>query len=115
LRFNHSLAGAVLDCEFYEIRRQFLYKAAMRDGRILIADRFYPSMRICSRDAFTGPKGRECRLSGGFAAKAVLSTSVMQTPANQHAGTWRLYVCASIPASTMDEPRTETMHTCAHI
>jgi putative transposase len=30
---NHSLAGAVLDCGFGEIRRQFEYKQAMRGGR----------------------------------------------------------------------------------
>jgi hypothetical protein len=32
----------------------------MRGGRIMIADRFYPSTQICSRcGCLTGPKGRE--------------------------------------------------------
>jgi putative transposase len=38
---NNSLAGAVLDCGFGEIRRQLQYKAAMRNGRIVVANRFY--------------------------------------------------------------------------
>ena len=57
---NHSLAGAVLDCGFHEIRRQLEYKAKMRGGGILVADRFYPSTQICSCcRSPTGPKGRE--------------------------------------------------------
>jgi len=45
---NHALAGAVLDANPYEIRRQLEYKVAMRGGRIVYADRFYPSSRTCS-------------------------------------------------------------------
>ena len=57
---NHSLAGAVLDCGLNKIRRQFHYKAAMRDGRVVIAPRFYPSTQICSCcGCLTGPKSRE--------------------------------------------------------
>jgi putative transposase len=57
---NHSLAGAVPDCGFPEIRRQSQSKAAMRGGYVLVADRFYPSTQICSCcGCLTGPKGRE--------------------------------------------------------
>jgi putative transposase len=57
---NHSLAGAVLDCGFHEIRRQLRYKQAMRGGRVVLAGRFYPSTQICSCCGCpTGPKGRE--------------------------------------------------------
>lgn len=45
---NHSLAGAVLDASFREIRRQIEYKAAMRGGRVVVADRFFPSSKTCS-------------------------------------------------------------------
>jgi putative transposase len=45
---NHSLAGAILDCLFWEIRRQLEYKTAMRGGRIVVADRFFPSSKLCS-------------------------------------------------------------------
>jgi len=45
---NHALAGAVLDANPYEIGRQLEYKVAMRDGRIVNPDRFYPSSRTCS-------------------------------------------------------------------
>ena len=57
---HHSLAGAVLDRGFHEIRRQLEYKAKMRGGRIVVADRFYPSTQICSCcRSLAGPKGRE--------------------------------------------------------
>ena len=57
---NHSLAGAVLDCCFNEIRRQFKYKATMRNGRVVVANRFYPSTQACCKcGCLTGPKGRE--------------------------------------------------------
>lgn len=45
---NHALAGAILDCGFHEIRRQLDYKAEMRNGRILVVDRFFPSSKLCS-------------------------------------------------------------------
>jgi transposase len=78
---NHSLAGAVLDCGFGEIRRQFEYKQAMPGRRVVIADRLFPSTQICSCcSAVTGPKaGRNCTLSDGSAANAAPSTIVMQT------------------------------------
>jgi putative transposase len=46
---NDSLAGAVLACGLNEIRRQFRDKAAMGGGRIMIADRSYPSTQNLSR------------------------------------------------------------------
>jgi hypothetical protein len=86
---NHSLAGAVLDCGFGEIRRQFEYQQAMRGGRVVIANRFFPSTQICSCcSALTGPKGeRKCTLSDGSAANAAPSTIVMQTPQST-SGSW---------------------------
>jgi putative transposase len=44
---NHALAGALLDVSPYEIRRQLEYKVAMRGGRVVIADRFFPSSKLC--------------------------------------------------------------------
>lgn len=45
---NHRLAGSVLDAAFAEARRQFEYKTAMRGGRIMLSDRFFPSSKTCS-------------------------------------------------------------------
>lgn len=45
---NHAIAGAILDVAPYEIRRQLEYKTAMRGGRIVVADRFFPSSKMCS-------------------------------------------------------------------
>jgi putative transposase len=53
---NHNLAGAVLDCGFHEIRRQLQYKAEMRGGHILVADRF--ARRFVLPLTYR-PKGRE--------------------------------------------------------
>jgi putative transposase len=46
-------AGALLDCGFREFRRQLLYKAAMRGGRILVAD--LPSSKTCSACGCVNP------------------------------------------------------------
>jgi putative transposase len=45
---NHALAGAVFDAAFGEIRRQVEYKAAMKGGRVILADRFFASSKTCS-------------------------------------------------------------------
>jgi putative transposase len=45
---NHALAGAVLDANPYEIRRQLEYKAALRGGRVIVVDRFFPSTKTCA-------------------------------------------------------------------
>jgi len=45
---NHHLARSIADMSFYEFRRQLEYKAAMRGGRIAVADRWYPSSKLCS-------------------------------------------------------------------
>lgn len=44
---NHSLSGAILDAGWSEIRRQLGYKTAMRGGRVVVADRFFPSSKTC--------------------------------------------------------------------
>jgi len=45
---NHRLARSVLDMSFYEFRRQIEYKSKMTGSVVVIADRFYPSSKICS-------------------------------------------------------------------
>ena len=45
---NHALAGAVLDASFSELRRQLEYKTAMKGGRVVLADRWFPSSKTCS-------------------------------------------------------------------
>lgn len=45
---NRHLARAVSDMGFAEFRRQVEYKAAMRGGEVILADRFYPSSKTCS-------------------------------------------------------------------
>jgi putative transposase len=45
---NHSLAGAVSDSNFGEIKRQLLYKARREGTFLVMIDRFYPSSKTCS-------------------------------------------------------------------
>lgn len=45
---NHSIAGAILDANPFEARRQISYKVAMRGGRVVIIDRWFPSSKQCS-------------------------------------------------------------------
>lgn len=44
---NRSLARAVSDAGFGELRRQIEYKAAWRGVTVVIADRFFPSSKMC--------------------------------------------------------------------
>ena len=45
---NRHLARSVADMGFFEFRRQMEYKAAMRGGIVVVADRFYASSKMCS-------------------------------------------------------------------
>ena len=57
---NRKLARAISDMGFYEFRRQLTYKAAMRGGEVVVADRFFPSSKLCSA---CGDKLEELSLS----------------------------------------------------
>jgi putative transposase len=46
---NRKLARAIADMGFYEFRRQLEYKAERRGGRVFVADRWYPSSKMCSQ------------------------------------------------------------------
>jgi putative transposase len=46
---NRHLARAVSDMGFFEFRRQLDYKTAMRGGIVVVADRWFPSSKTCSR------------------------------------------------------------------
>jgi putative transposase len=45
---NHCLALAISDCGFGEFRRQFEYKSILHGNTLIIADRFFPSSKMCS-------------------------------------------------------------------
>ena len=44
---NHCLAQAINDVGFAEFRRQVKYKSLWYGSELLLADRFFPSSRIC--------------------------------------------------------------------
>ncbi|MGI5176468.1 IS607 family element RNA-guided endonuclease TnpB [Dactylosporangium sp. CA-152071] len=45
---NRRLARHITDAGFAEIRRQLAYKTTWNGGRLLVADRWYPSSKTCS-------------------------------------------------------------------
>ncbi len=45
---NRRLARALSDAGFAQIRRQLAYKTVWHGGRLVVADRFYPSSKTCS-------------------------------------------------------------------
>ncbi|WP_203921541.1 IS607 family element RNA-guided endonuclease TnpB [Rugosimonospora africana] len=45
---NRRLARHIADAGFAEIRRQLTYKTGWNGGRLLVADRWYPSSKTCS-------------------------------------------------------------------
>jgi putative transposase len=45
---NRRLARSIADMGWCEARRQFDYKAGWRGGRVVVADRWYPSSKTCS-------------------------------------------------------------------
>lgn len=45
---NRRLARSISDAGWAEFRRQLTYKIEMTGGRLIVADRFYPSSKTCS-------------------------------------------------------------------
>ncbi|MGC5020258.1 IS607 family element RNA-guided endonuclease TnpB [Micromonospora sp. DT47] len=45
---NRRLARRIADAGFGELRRQLAYKTAWNGGRLVVADRWYPSSKTCS-------------------------------------------------------------------
>lgn len=45
---NRKLSRAISDMGFFEFRRQLEYKAQMRGGVVVVADRWFPSSKTCS-------------------------------------------------------------------
>ena len=45
---NRRLARHIMDQSFYEIRRQLEYKGGLYDSVVVVADKFFPSSKLCS-------------------------------------------------------------------
>lgn len=56
---NHHLAQTIADVGMYEFRRELEYKAKLRGAEVIVADRYYPSSRLCR---FCGEKNEELQL-----------------------------------------------------
>jgi len=53
---NRRLARRIADAGFAEIRRHLEYKTAWAGGRLVIADRWFPSSKTCSACQTVKPK-----------------------------------------------------------
>jgi putative transposase len=53
---NHTLARHIADASFGEIRRQLCYKTGWNGGRLVVADRWFPSSKRCSGCGMVKPK-----------------------------------------------------------
>src|SRR5215472_15721870 len=53
---NHRLARHIADVSFAEIRRQLSYKTTWKGGRLIAADRWFPSSKTCSACQVVKPK-----------------------------------------------------------
>jgi len=53
---NHRLARGIADAGFAEIRRQLKYKIGWGSGRLVVADRWFPSSKVCSTCGVVKPK-----------------------------------------------------------
>lgn len=45
---NHKLAQSIADCGFHEFKRQLDYKCKKFGSKLVVADRWFPSSKICS-------------------------------------------------------------------
>ena len=57
---NRKLSRSIADASFYEFRRMLEYKLEWIGSKVLLADRFYPSSKLCSG---CGNKKEELNLS----------------------------------------------------
>ena len=46
---NRRLSRAIADMGFGEFRRQLAYKRAVSESEVIVADRWFPSSRLCTR------------------------------------------------------------------
>ncbi|MDG4784797.1 hypothetical protein O7626_02420 [Micromonospora sp. WMMD1102] len=66
---NRRLARHIADAGFAEIRRQLAYKTGWNGGRLLVADRWYPSSKTCSANLAALAARIETAGSGPVAAR----------------------------------------------
>ena len=57
---NRKLARSIIDQSFYEFRRQLTYKSEWYKSKVIVAERFYPSSKLCH---LCGTKNTDLQLS----------------------------------------------------
>ena len=119
---NHHLAGALADAGLAEFHRQLEYKTKWYGSRLMEADRFYPSTKMCSncgnmREMKLGERVYECDACGFLAPRdynsalnlkmlAVSSTESVNACLRQEVQDARMeYSVPAIDAGMVDGPK----------
>jgi putative transposase len=105
---NHNLAGAISDAGMAEFKRQLIYKTAWSGEQLLIADRFFPSSRLCQH---CGQVNKELKLSDrewicscGAVLDRDLNAAINLKNLATTARSAESYACGEAPASLKQEP-----------
>jgi putative transposase len=131
---NHRLARRISAAGWGELRRQLEYKSRDRGGRLVVADRFYPSSKTCSAcgavktklrpsqriydcDSCSISIDRDINAAANLAALAA-STAVTSSPScgattNEPTGNTHKTSIAAASTATGSPPRT-TPHEQSH-
>jgi putative transposase len=99
---NRSLFKAIIDAGMGRLRRLLAYKTAWAGEQLLVADRFFPSSRLCQH---CGQINKELKLSD---REWVCSCgAVLDRDLNAAINLKNLATTAQPPASTKQEPGLE--------
>jgi putative transposase len=105
---NHNLAGAISDAGMAEFRRQLIYKTTWSGEQLLIADRLFPSSRLCQH---CGQVNKELKLSDrewtcscGAVLDRDLNAAINLKNLATTARSAESYACGEAPASLKQEP-----------
>jgi putative transposase len=106
---NHKLAKSIADMGFFEFRRQLDYKCLREGSELIIADRFFPSSKICSN---CGVKKESLSLSERvyqcdacyFVADRDLNASINLSRWSYH----RIYACGQSAADGSGRSKNKT-------
>jgi putative transposase len=106
---NHKLAKSIADLGFFEFRRQLDYKCQLYGSELILADRFFPSSKLCSN---CGTKKESLSLSERidqcdvcyFVAERDLNASINLSRWSYH----QSYACGQSAADGSGRSKNET-------
>ena len=95
---NHRLAQAISDAGWAEFARLLRYKQAWRGGTILVADRWFPSSKLCPAMWGCSPSIWRWPTAYSPVAVGIAPTAILTRP--------RIWPAGARPITTLTDPRT---------